>query len=119
MNFVDAIKICFHKYADFTGRAGRPEFWYFALFIFIIEAVLFNVSRPLWAVFALAVLLPRLAVGTRRLHDTDRLGLWLLIAFVPVVGAIVLIVWFCQKSDAAANRFGAPPLPQGALGADT
>jgi uncharacterized membrane protein YhaH (DUF805 family) len=65
------------------------------------------------------VLLPQLAVSARRLHDTNRSGWWLLIALVPLVGPIVLLVWFCQKSEAVANRFGPPPLPAGALAAET
>ena len=114
MSFSDAIRICFGKYADFTGRASRPEFWWFVLFILLVDVALLAIARLLWFLFALAVLLPRLAVAVRRLHDTDRSGWWLLLAFVPVVGAIVLLVFCCQKSDPTANRFGPPPLPQGA-----
>ncbi|HEY3917094.1 MAG TPA: DUF805 domain-containing protein [Stellaceae bacterium] len=117
MNFFDAIKTCFTKYADFTGRAARPEYWWFFLFCIIVQLCLRVLWMPLEIVFGIAILLPALAVGARRLHDTDRSGWWLLIDFVPVVGWIVLLVWFCQKSEPVANRFGPPPLPQEAVAA--
>ena len=117
MNFFDAIKTCFTKYADFTGRASRPEFWWFMLFVVLVDAAVLAISHLLWFLFALAVVLPRLAVAVRRLHDTDRSGWWLLIGFVPIVGWIVLLVWYCQKSDPVANRFGPPPLPPEAVAA--
>jgi uncharacterized membrane protein YhaH (DUF805 family) len=119
MNFWDAAKTCFRKYADFTGRAVRPEYWYFVLFVLIVQIILRFIYAPLSILFALAVLVPQIAVGARRLHDTGRSGWWLLLGLVPIVGAIVLIVWFCQKSEPIANRFGPPPLPHGALSAET
>jgi uncharacterized membrane protein YhaH (DUF805 family) len=119
MDFFTAVKICFAKYADFTGRAGRAEFWWFALFLFMGDLVSIAILNLLWVIFSLAMLLPRLAVGVRRLHDIDRSGWALLIAFVPVVGWIILLIWFLQKSDAAANRFGPAPLPAHELRAET
>jgi uncharacterized membrane protein YhaH (DUF805 family) len=98
MNFQQSIKLCFSKYADFNGRASRPEYWWFALFIFLASAVLSMVSNVLPGIFAIATLLPSLAVAARRLHDTERSGWWLLIGLVPVVGFIVLIVFLAQKS---------------------
>lgn len=59
---------------------------------------------------SLALVLPSLAVALRRLHDLDRSGWWILISFVPIVGAIVLLVWFCTKGTAGSNKFGADPL---------
>jgi uncharacterized membrane protein YhaH (DUF805 family) len=111
MNFFDAIKTCLAKYVDFNGRASRPEYWYFVLFIVLGQICLGIVFRPLAAAFALAVLLPHLAVGARRLHDTDRSAWWLLLGFIPLIGAIVLLVWFSQRGDEHANRFGDPPMP--------
>lgn len=111
MNFFDAIKTCLVKYVDFTGRASRSEFWYFVLFVFIAEVCLLVLYRPLGMAFVLAAILPRVAVAVRRLHDIDRSGWWLLIALIPVVGWIVIIIWYCQRSDERANRFGAPPFP--------
>lgn len=111
VGFFDAIKICLGKYADFKGRAMRPEYWYFVLFIVLGQICLGIVFRPLAAAFALAIILPHLGVGARRLHDTDRSGWWLLLAFIPLIGAIVLLVWFCERSDAHANRFDDPSIP--------
>jgi uncharacterized membrane protein YhaH (DUF805 family) len=119
VNFFEAIKICFSKYVDFTGRAPRSEYWWFVLFVFVL-AVVFTVVDPERAfIFHLGVLLPQLAVSVRRLHDVNRSGWWLLILFVPLVGYIVLLVWFCQKGEAVANLYGPPPLADGALAAET
>ncbi len=106
MNFQQSIKLCFSKYADFNGRASRPEYWWFALFIFLASAVLSMVSNVLPGIFAIATLLPSLAVAARRLHDTERSGWWLLIGLVPVVGFIVLIVFLAQKG--AGGTLAAP-----------
>lgn len=111
MGFFDAIKTCFVKYVDFSGRAARPEFWYFVLFVFIAEVCLLIAYRPLGIAFVVAAILPRLAVAVRRLHDIDRSGWWILIGLVPLIGWIVLIIWYCQRGDDSANRFGDPPVP--------
>ena len=84
------------RYTVFDGRSDRPEFWWFALFVFIVNAILSKVSFALGGIFALAMLIPYLAVGARRLRDTDRSPFWLLIGLVPLVGAIVLIVFWAQ-----------------------
>jgi uncharacterized membrane protein YhaH (DUF805 family) len=110
MNFFDAIKICIVNYVGLTGRAARPEYWYFFLFVFLGQLVLTFVYRPAAIAFDLAVILPHLAVGVRRLHDTNRSGWWLLIGFIPLVGAIVLLIWFCQRGDDHPNNFGDPPV---------
>lgn len=112
MNFIDAVKTCFRKYVVFEGRATRPEYWWFVLFVFCGFIVLRLIWFPLSLIFDLAIVLPHLAVGARRLHDTDRSGWWLLIGLVPLIGAIVLLVWFCQESDTGANRFGTPRMPR-------
>lgn len=116
MDFGTAVKTCFSKYADFNGRARRSELWWFVLFTFVVNAVLSFIppqigdSGSLWSnLFALAVLIPSLAVGARRLHDTDRSGWWQLLALIPIVGWIILIVWFAQDSHPGGNRFGANP----------
>jgi uncharacterized membrane protein YhaH (DUF805 family) len=112
MGFSDAIRTCLSKYATFEGRAVRSEYWYFALFIVIIEVVAYAIdagvlgSPILYSIAGLALILPSLAAGARRLHDTDRSGWWLLISLVPLVGTILLIVWFCTAGTAGANRFG-------------
>ena len=104
------------QYAVFSGRAQRKEYWFFLLFniiafiiLGIIEAVIGVDKGVLQALYWLAVLLPGIGVSIRRLHDTNRSGWWLLIAFVPLIGAIVLIVFYCQDSDAGDNRFGPNP----------
>ena len=115
MGFGDAIKTCFAKYADFDGRAARPEYWYFVLFNIAVSIVLsvlggiafHGLAALLQVLFSLAMLLPNIAVGARRLHDRDQSGWWLLIAFVPVVGAILLLVWFCLPGTRGNNRYGA------------
>ena len=115
MGFQSAITTCLNKYVGFQGRAMRSEYWYFVLFIIIVDIVTYGIDaailgRPiLYSIAALALLLPSLAVSVRRLHDIDRSGWWLLISLVPLIGAILLIVWFCTKGSLGANRFGEEP----------
>ena len=109
------------KYATFSGRSQRSEYWYFILFYFLIISVLalidsmtgsFNMKSGyglLTALFSLAMLIPSIAVGVRRLHDTDRSGWWMLLAIIPLIGSIVLFIFFVQDSQASENRFGANP----------
>ena len=103
------------KYADFSGRARRTEYWLFVLFSMVIAMVLGVVDYVLGSpgivglLFALAILIPGIAVAVRRLHDTDRSGWWLLIAFVPIVGTIVLLVFLLLDSNPGENRFGSSP----------
>lgn len=105
VGFLDAVKIAFAKYVDFTGRASRSEFWWFMVFVFA-ASVLTAWNDYLGALVGLALFLPNIAVGVRRLHDTDRSGWWYLIGFVPVIGIIVLIVFFAQRGTQGHNRFG-------------
>ena len=102
MMFQESIRICFAKYADFTGRASRSEYWWFFLFIILAGAIISMLSNKLAGVFYLATLLPSLAAATRRLHDTRRSGWWQLICLVPLVGLVILLVFLTQKSDASA-----------------
>ena len=104
MNFIDAIKICFTKYADFNGCASRSEFWWWFLFTLVASLALQAVSYNLSGAFTIATFLPSVAVGTRRLHDTDRSGWWQLLYFLPVIGWIVLIVFWAESGQ--PNRFG-------------
>ena len=103
------------KYADFSGRARRTEYWLFVLFSMVIAMVLGVVDYVLGSpgivglLFALAILIPSIAVGVRRLHDTDRSGWWLLIAFIPIIGTIALLVFLLLDSNPGENRFGSSP----------
>lgn len=90
MTFFDAIRICLTKYADFEGRASRPEFWWFALFVTLVASALVYVSEVLASVFLIALLLPFLAVGARRLRDIGKSSWWPLFLLVPVGGIVVL-----------------------------
>ncbi len=105
MTFGKSIATCFSKYADFTGRASRSEYWWWFLFVFLGSAVAGVISEMLSGVFSLAILLPYLAVAARRLHDTDRSGWFLLLNLIPLIGWIVLLVFFVQEGK-EPNRFG-------------
>lgn len=116
MTFTAAVKTCSGKYVDFTGRATRAEFWYWMLFVFLAGNILQAID--VWVLgadfgrgilnllFALAVILPNLAVMARRLHDTGRTGWWILIMLVPFVGIILLIFWWIRPGTEGENRFG-------------
>jgi uncharacterized membrane protein YhaH (DUF805 family) len=115
MNFGEAISSGFSNYVNFAGRAIRSEYWYWVLFVFLAEIVTGIVDFVLGVqitttIFGLAVLLPGLAVAVRRLHDLDRSGWWVLLALIPLIGAIVLLVWFCSRGTEGSNRFGPDPL---------
>ena|SRR5438105_8783651 len=102
-----AVKTCFNKYADFNGRAVRPEFWWFALFQFVVVIVLDMIYQPLGGLASLAMLLPGLAVAARRLHDIGKSGWFLLLLLIPIIGWLVLLYFYCQPSG-PANAYGAP-----------
>ena len=98
MTFAESVSTCFSKYVDFNGVASRSEFWWFFLFQIVAVLALSLVSQLLADIAALALLLPSLAVGARRLHDIGRSGWWLLIGLIPIIGTIVLIVFWVQES---------------------
>ena len=111
------------RYAEFSGRSRRKEYWMFFLFTImvgivlgIIDAVLglnfgsgFGSNGVLGSLFSLATLVPSLAVGIRRLHDTDRSAWWLLLVLLPIIGWIVLLVFYCTEGTRGSNRFGDDP----------
>lgn len=117
MTFQDAVGTCLRKYATFSGRAARPEFWWFALFLFAgnlllgaIDAVLFpGDTRILAPLFSLATFLPALAASVRRLHDSGHVGWWVLLHLIPVIGFLVMLYFYLLKGDGSSNRFGPPP----------
>jgi len=105
------------QYVDFGGRARRKEFWFYTLFNFIFALVFLLIDNALgsspilYVIYVLGTLLPSLAVAVRRLHDTGRSGLWLFIILIPLVGALVLIVFYVLESQPNSNKWGHPPLP--------
>jgi DNA-binding CsgD family transcriptional regulator len=100
LSFFDAIRVCLAKYADFTGRATRPEFWWFMLFVNLVVGGLMYVNENLSAVFLVAMLLPLLAAGARRLHDIGKSAWWLLFLLVPVGGLVLLaILWAVPPAE--------------------
>ena len=143
MNFFDSINNAFVKCLDFKSRANRAEFWYFYLFTFLINTISINIDRvigyqiikideinnismgPVYLFFSFLFLIPTFSLYVRRLHDTNRSGLWILIIFVPFIGAILgfsllivinlilimfitLVFFFCLKGDTGQNNFGSP-----------
>ncbi|MCM1519339.1 MAG: DUF805 domain-containing protein [Lachnoclostridium sp.] len=138
MTFSQSIKSVFSKYVTFSGRASRSEYWYFALFNFIIYAVIYCIAAattpvdvteavsgngyfyscfaalPTWAscvlsIYGLVVLLPSLAVSVRRLHDIGNGGGWIFINLIPLIGAIWYLVYMILPSQLGDNRFGPQP----------
>ena len=109
MTFGESIKTCFTKYATVQGRASRPEYWWFFLFSVLLQMAGGIVSETLAGVLVVALLLPSVAVGARRLHDIGRSGWWLLIGLIPLIGALILLYWFCQPSAQGANEYGEVP----------
>jgi uncharacterized membrane protein YhaH (DUF805 family) len=83
MTIQESIRVCFTKYADFSGSASRSEYWWFFLFVLLVSAATSMVSNTVSALFTLATLLPSVAVASRRLHDTRRSGWWQLVVLVP------------------------------------
>lgn len=103
------------NYAGFSGRARRQEYWMFflinfaiAIVVAIIDAVV-GLNSILSLLYTLAVLIPSLAVAVRRLHDTGKTGWWILIAAIPLVGAIILIVFLASEGDQNPNAYGQNP----------
>lgn len=107
--FGEAIGICFKKYVDFSGRASRPEFWWFFLFSLLVVLVASVIDEVLFGLALLGLLLPYLAVGARRLHDTGKAAPLLLIGLIPYLGGIALLIFFAADPDRGPNRFGPPP----------
>jgi uncharacterized membrane protein YhaH (DUF805 family) len=122
------------RYADFSGRSRRKEYWMFTLGIIIVSVVLslllvggmdFNnggfgamggLSLGILIVFTLAILIPALAVQVRRFHDQDKSGWFVLLNFLPYVGGIIVLVMMCLEGTRGPNRFG--PDPKGGASAD-
>lgn len=109
MTFQESILVCLRKYAEFNGRAARSEFWWFTAFV-TLAATAFAAFSEAWSTaFLIAMLLPLLAVGARRLHDIGKSGWWLLFALVPVAGIVLLTILWAQPrtSQPAADTLAA------------
>lgn len=120
VTFSEAIQRALNNYCNFNGRASRSEYWWFCLFVglvnwglSIIGVICFGIDSALSSIFtwlwSLAILLPSLGLGVRRLHDTGRSGWNLCWSFLPLIGAIILIVYFCQDSQMFDNEYGPVP----------
>ncbi len=133
MTFAESVSKCLRNYVTFSGRASQPEYWWFVLFLVlggilatIIEVVLFGrpvfyeitgssfsirtEGGPVSGLFSLLTLLPGLSVFVRRMHDTGRSGWWFWLILIPLVGAIILLVWLCTRGTTGPNPYGADPL---------
>ena len=109
-----AILSVFPRYGDFRSRSPREEYWYWVFFVFLgslIASILdaFTTGFLLYLIFVLGTFLPSLAVSVRRLHDVDRSGWWILLSLVPIIGPIILLIWYVRKGTAGENRFGDEP----------
>jgi uncharacterized membrane protein YhaH (DUF805 family) len=116
MNFSTSIKTCVQKYAGFSGRATRSEYWWFYLLFMVgylvLATVTFIINQYfiiLLGLFSLFILLPLLAAGVRRLHDVNRSGWWILLSFVPLA-SLALMYFQVQPSDIGDNQYGPPSL---------
>lgn len=112
MSFKEAVTTCFRKYADFAGRARRSEFWYFCLFTGLVTgalSVIFGDGSFITTAFSVATFVPSLAVSWRRMHDIGKSGAWNFLAFVPVVGTIIVLIWECRDSESGTNAYGPNP----------
>jgi uncharacterized membrane protein YhaH (DUF805 family) len=109
MTFGKAISTCMGKYVDFSGRASRPEYWWFYLFTILLSwgSLIVDNSGVVSGLVNLALLLPALSAAARRLHDTNRSGWWMLIA-LTIIGLIPLIIWLASKGNDRSNDYGNP-----------
>ena len=119
MNFQQSIETCFNKYATFSGRASRSEYWFFILFgilggivTLIIDVMILDYSieseyTPINLIFSLILIIPSIAVACRRLHDVNKSGWWQLI-WLTIIGGILLLIWYFKEGEKRKNRFGTP-----------
>lgn len=118
MDFQTSIKTCFNKYAVFSGRASRSEFWFFVLFgilggtvAVIIDSMILGYpaeeTGPINLIFSIALLVPSISVTARRLHDINRSG-WFQLLWITIIGGILLIIWHATEGEKKKNRFGPP-----------
>lgn len=124
MNFSQAVSSGFNRYFEFSGRSARSEYWWWTLFVVLVN-VTFNMLMSaglsdsaqmivvaVVLVFSVATLVPGLAVSIRRLHDVGRSGWWMLLLLIPLIGMLVLLYFAVQPSEGRTNDWG--PVPEGA-----
>ena len=104
LEFMEACKMYWKRYAEFEGRSRRSEYWWAYLMTFIL-GIIPGVNYIAW----LACIIPSLAIGVRRLHDIGKSGWNLLLGLIPLAGAIILIIWFCQDGQVGPNEYGEDP----------
>lgn len=119
VSFSQAVRMAFDSYCRFQGRSSRSEYWWWVLFVAIlsfcigiVEGILgFSMTavQTTSGILSLVLLLPGLGLSVRRLHDIGKSGWWILLGFIPVVGAIILITWFARNSEMTENRYGPVP----------
>lgn len=120
MDFGQAISTCFKKYADINGRAQRSEYWWFFLLNVIVNiagTTLFG-DGLISVLITIALLVPAVSVGVRRLHDTNRTGWWMLAFIIPLLGLILALFWLTKRGTVGPNQYGDDPL-EGYAGAQT
>ena len=108
MNIIEATKLFFVRYADFQGRSRRSEYWWASLSLAVIGAIVGAILGNLSFIWSLAVLVPGIAITVRRLHDIGKSGWWYLINLIPLVGQIIVLIWFCKDST-EDNQWGPNP----------
>ncbi len=124
MNMGEAVRTVLSNYATFKGRARRPEYWWWVLAVFLASIVIqaidgavvapllgfprfgVNAWQPLTVLFSLAIVVPSIAVGVRRLHDIGRSGWWILFGLIPIVGWLVVLYWLVQPTRDGENEYG-------------
>ena len=119
MNGIEHFKLAISKYADFSGRSRRSEYWYFVLFYFLIlmavtfaEGFLFNTAFT-YVVGFLFFIIPYFAVAVRRLHDIGKSGWYYFLIVIPLVGSILMLIWLCTDSQYGLNKWGPNPKGEG------
>jgi uncharacterized membrane protein YhaH (DUF805 family) len=126
MSFIEAVQSCFRNYVGFSGRAARSEYWYWVLFAILVDIATNLIDAGIGStghfgvvtiIAGLILLLPGIAVSARRLHDRNKSGWFLLLGLIPIVGPIILIIWFCMRGTPGPNRFGPDPLEISLIGA--
>lgn len=120
MGFVEAVQSGFQRYVDFETRSSRSEYWFWVLLMLIgqfvgslLGNILGMIGSLVFLIWALGTIIPSIAVGIRRLHDIGKSGWFILVAFIPIVGWIIMIVWAVSAGEDEDNQWGANPLGGG------